>query len=160
LKALKNSPQEWIYHMIEVFNGGNIPAYEEAVKKHQKHIEANPVLFSNLHVLSEKIKIMALLELIFHLPKNDRNLQFQAVSKVTGLPQEHVEILVMKSMSLGLLKGTIDQVDALVKVTWIMPRVLDTNRIGIMREKIDQWKKGLDGIIRKIEKEDNKMIIE
>jgi 26S proteasome regulatory subunit N9 len=160
LKALKNSPQEWIYHMIEVFNGGNIPAYETTIKKYHEHIKSNPVLVNNEHVLNEKIRIMSLLELIFHLPKNDRNLPFQAIAKVTTLPLEHVELLVMKAMSLGLLKGTIDQVEALVKVTWIMPRVLDTDRIGIMREKIDQWKKGLDVIIRKIEKEDNKMIIE
>jgi len=33
LRALKNSPHEWIYHMIEVYNGGSIPAYEEALKK-------------------------------------------------------------------------------------------------------------------------------
>jgi len=115
---------------------------------------------NNVHTLNEKIRIMALLELIFQLPKNDRNLHFQAIAKVSGLPLEQIELLVMKSMSLGLLKGSIDQVEGLVKVTWIMPRVLNIERINIMREKIDQWNKGLDGLIRKIEKEENKMIIE
>jgi len=160
LKALKNTQHEWIYHMIEVYNNGNITAYEEALKKYQKHIEGNPVLINNVHVLNEKIRIMALLELIFQLPKNDRILHFQAVAKVSGLPFDQVEILVMKAMSLGLLKGSIDQVDSSVIVTWIMPRVLDTDRVRVMKDKIDQWNRGLDTLIKKVQKEENKMIIE
>jgi len=160
LKALKNTQHEWIYHMIEVYNNGNITAYEEALKKYQKHIEGNPVLINNVHVLNEKIRIMALLELIFQLPKNDRILHFQAVAKVSGLPFDQVEILVMKAMSLGLLKGSIDQVESSVIVTWIMPRVLDTDRVRVMKDKIDQWNRGLDTLIKKVQKEENKMIIE
>jgi 26S proteasome regulatory subunit N9 len=67
-------------------------------------------LNDNLRTLEEKIRIMALLELIFSLPKNDRNLSFGAISKVTGLSLEQVEPLVMRSMSLGLIKGGIDEV--------------------------------------------------
>jgi len=43
----------------------------------------------------------------------------------------------MKAMSLGLIKGSINEVEKIVKVTWIMPRVLDKERIAVMREKID-----------------------
>ena len=31
----------------------------------------------------------------------------------------------MRSFSLGLCKGSIDQVDGTVRVTWVQPRVLD-----------------------------------
>ena len=64
-------------------------------------------------ILNEKIKIMSLLELIFQLPKNDRQLTFQAIAKVSGLSVDKVELLVMKAMSLGLIKGSIDQVKSL-----------------------------------------------
>lgn len=161
LKALQNSPFEWVYHLIKVFNSGNINLYDEALKKYHNEIQSHPVLSTNIHVLNEKIRIMSLLELIFQLPKNDRNLHFQAIAKVSGLQVDQVEILVMKAMSLGLIKGSIDQVENLVKITWIQPRVLDIERIGIMREKLDQWNKGLDSLSRKIEKEDTtKMLIE
>ena len=56
---------------------------------------------------------MSLLELIFQLPKNDRQLTFQAIARVSGLSLEKVELLVMKAMSLGLIKGSIDQVNLL-----------------------------------------------
>ena len=53
---------------------------------------------------------MAFLELIFTLPKNDRNVSFSAIAKVTGLNIEQVEHLVMRSMALDLVQGTIDEV--------------------------------------------------
>lgn len=61
--------------------------------------------------MDEKIRIMAFLELIFALPKNDRNVSFSAISKVTGLNVDQVEYLVMRCMSLELIKGTIDEVN-------------------------------------------------
>ena len=56
---------------------------------------------------------MGFLELIFSLPKNDRNASFSAIAKVTGLNLEDVEYLVMRCMSLELIKGTIDEVNCL-----------------------------------------------
>ncbi len=40
-----------------------------------------------------------------------------------------VELLVMKALSLGLVKGSIDQVDKKVHMTWVQPRVLDRNQV-------------------------------
>ena len=54
--------------------------------------------------------MMALLEHIFNLPKNDRLINFQTVSEVTNLPLQSVELILMKAMSLNLIKGLIDQV--------------------------------------------------
>jgi len=53
---------------------------------------------------------MALLELIFSLPKNDRNVSFDSIAKVTGLNVNQVEPLIMRCMSLELIKGQIDEV--------------------------------------------------
>lgn len=33
-----------------------------------------------------------------------------------------VELLVMKALSVGLVKGSIDEVDKLVHMTWVQPR--------------------------------------
>jgi len=103
---------------------------------------------------------MSLLELIFLLPKNDRVLSFKNVTEATNLRLDQVEHLVMKAMSLELIKGSINQVEQVVKVTWIVPRVLDNARIKVMKDKIEAWNKGLDVLIKTIEKEENKMIIE
>jgi len=45
----------------------------------------------------------------------------------------------MKSMSLGLVKGIIDQVDSTLRVTWIKPRMLSKEKVQIMTEKLGKW---------------------
>lgn len=40
-----------------------------------------------------------------------------------------VELLVMKALSLGLVKGSIDQVDSKVHMTWVQPRVLGRKQV-------------------------------
>jgi len=51
---------------------------------------------------------MAFLELAFNLPKNDRVVSFDKLSRSCGIPVEHVEFMVMKAMALKLVKGSID----------------------------------------------------
>ncbi len=65
---------------------------------------------NNKTVLSEKIRIMAFLELLFSLPKNDRHVTFETIAKHSKVPVNDVEMLVMRVMSLNLVKGKIDQV--------------------------------------------------
>ena len=38
-------------------------------------------------------------------------------------------MLVMKALSLGLVKGSIDEVDNRVHLTWVQPRVLDLEQV-------------------------------
>jgi 26S proteasome regulatory subunit N9 len=45
----------------------------------------------------------------------------------------------MKALSIQLLRGSIDQVDQLVVVTWVQPRVLDKSQIDGMRRKLEDW---------------------
>lgn len=36
----------------------------------------------------------------------------------------------MKALSVGLIKGNIDEVDQKVQMTWVQPRVLDLQQVG------------------------------
>lgn len=42
-----------------------------------------------------------------------------------------VEMLVMKALSLGLVKGSIDEIDQKVHMTWVQPRVLDLQQVSL-----------------------------
>lgn len=65
----------------------------------------------------------------FKRPATNRNLSFKDIASCTGVREDEVELLVMKALAQGLLKGTIDQVDSLVHFTWVQPRVLDKKQV-------------------------------
>ncbi|KAL0155825.1 hypothetical protein M9458_050088, partial [Cirrhinus mrigala] len=50
-----------------------------------------------------------------------------------------VELLVMKALSVGLIKGSIDEVEKKVHMTWVQPRVLDVQQIKGMKDRLDFW---------------------
>ena len=57
----------------------------------------------------------------------------------TTLPLECIELLIMKALSQGLVKGRIDEVDQSVMLTWVQPRVLDRQQVESMTRKIESW---------------------
>lgn len=67
-------------------------------------------LKNNTTTLAEKIRIMAFLELLFSLPKNERHVSFETIAKHSKIKENDVEMLVMRVMSLNLVNGKIDQV--------------------------------------------------
>lgn len=89
------------------------------------------------------MEVAALLELVFNLPKNDRVLKFSKIATVCGVPEDRVEIIVMRAIALELIKGSIDQLHKTVTISWVKPKVLEQNRIKVMESKFDQWSHGL-----------------
>jgi len=45
----------------------------------------------------------------------------------------------MKALSLGLLRGTIDEVDQVVNFTWVQPRILNLKQIAGMKYILNSW---------------------
>lgn len=61
--------------------------------------------------LEQKVRIIAFLELLFQCNKDERSLSFKQIADHCKVEQSDVELLVMKAMSLQLVKGTIDEVN-------------------------------------------------
>ena len=94
-------------------------------------------------MLQQKIHLAALLSLIFSRPPHSRTLPFELIAAETRLPVNEVEYLVMKALSLGLIRGTIDQVDQVVRITWMQGRVLDRKGLEGMKERLEGWSQGV-----------------
>lgn len=71
---------------------------------------------------------------------------FQLIAQETRLPINEVEYLVMKALALELIRGTIDQVDELVRITWMQGRVLDRKGIEGMKERLEGWSQGVQAL--------------
>lgn len=135
LDKLRTNEKQWLVDLLYSFNAGNIGQFDDL----KKHWQNQPDLASHELQMRQKISLLCLMEMTFRRPATDRQLTFDEVSKEARLPVEEVELLVMKALSLGLVKGSIDQVDAKVHMTWVQPRVLDRDQIGTMVKRLDQW---------------------
>jgi 26S proteasome regulatory subunit N9 len=67
----------------------------------------------------------------FTRPANNKQLNFNEISLKTKLPEDEIELLVMRALSLGLVKGSIDQIDKNIFISWVQPRVLDINQVNL-----------------------------
>lgn len=50
-----------------------------------------------------------------------------------------VEWVLMRAMSLGLIKGIIDETEEFVQVSWVRPRVLDCQQLELLRGQLESW---------------------
>ena len=101
--------------------------------------------------LEQKVRILAFLELLFNCGKNERCLSFDQVAQTCLVQPNEVEMLVMKAMSLELVRGSIDEVDRTVQITWIMPRYLSMDHLQVLVNRLDEWELKMDNVIRTVE---------
>jgi len=135
LDVLRNSQKQWLVDLLYSFNSGNIHRFDEL----KTHWVQQPDLAANEFKMRQKITLLCLMEMTFKRAATDRQLTFQEIATETRLPVEEVELLVMRALSLELVKGSIDQVDKNVHMTWVQPRVLDRNQIGLMVQRLKNW---------------------
>jgi len=143
LMSLKDTPQQWVVELLTAFNSGDVSRYEAM----QPAWSAVPDLVANKAVLGNKICLLALMEMTFRRGSTDRLLSFDAIAAQTKIPVDQVEFLVMRALAKGLVKGSIDQVDRTVNLTWVQPRVLDKDQLKTLMGKISN----LTGSIRTME---------
>jgi 26S proteasome regulatory subunit N9 len=153
LAALENSEHAWLRRMLEVFNQGDIDGFSALSAAHKQQIAAQPVLAANFELLRQKIALLCLMQVVFMRPPEDRALRLDDVALVTKLPRDQVEWLLMKAMSKGLIKGKIDQVDELVHISWLKPRVLDRQQLDTLHGKLKVWQDSVGATLGFIESE-------
>jgi len=135
LQVLRTSQKQWLVDLLYAFNAGNIPKFDEL----KQHWQNQPDLASREIAMRQKIALLCLMEMTFKRAATDRQLTFTEIAKETRLPVEEVELLTMKALSLGLVRGSIDQIEQTVHMTWVQPRVLDREQIGTMVQRLAAW---------------------
>jgi len=128
LKALSNGDRKWLVDLLMAFNSGQIDKFSQL----QEHWGAQPDLKAAEAVMRNKINLLCLMEMTFQRPATGRQLSFDDISKTAKINKNDVELLVMKALSLGLVRGSIDQIEQTCHMTWVQPRVLDRTQIASM----------------------------
>jgi len=146
LDALNGTPHDWIKKLLFTFNEGNIGKFEALAPLFPQE----PILQENYAFLRQKICLMALIESVFKRNADDRTMSFQNIAEETRLPLDEVEHLVMKALSLKLIRGSLDQVDQKAQITWVQPRVLSRGQIGQLSERLSAWVDKLNAVEQRI----------
>ncbi|KAG8922705.1 26S proteasome regulatory subunit [Tulasnella sp. 419] len=135
LDSLDGTPDSWIKDLLFTFNEGNIGKFEALAPQ----LPADHILSANAPFLRQKICLMALIEAVFKRSADKRTMSFQTIAEETRLPQDEVEHLVMKALSLKLIRGSLDQVEEKAYITWVQPRVLSRKQIDDLANRLDTW---------------------
>ncbi|XP_030511467.2 26S proteasome non-ATPase regulatory subunit 13 homolog B-like [Rhodamnia argentea] len=139
IKSLLGTKVEWMYYILEAFNAGDLQCYQELCHVHNAALNEQPGLVKNQKKLLEKINILCLMEIIFSRPSEDRTIPLSVIAERTKLCVADVEHLLMKSLSVHLIEGVIDQLEGTVHVSWVQPRVLGIPQVKSLRDRLDGW---------------------
>nr|CAG4648649.1 EOG090X05V9 [Polyphemus pediculus] len=142
LESLQGQEEKWLVDLLFVMNSGDIAGFHKLKPKWSSQAD----LLKNERIVLQKITLLALMEMTFKRPATDRNLSFKDIATTTGVGEAEVELLVMKGLAQGLLRGTIDQVDSSAHFTWVQPRVLDKKQLSSMMNRLENWCKDIESM--------------
>jgi len=138
-KLMKGTQYEWISNLILSFNSAKVDQFLSMMDQYKQQIMENPILKEKIEFLPIKIRIAALLDLIFQKNKNERTISFEEICKVCQTEEDKIEFISMKALSNELIKGYIDQVEKKLIVNWIQPKYLDKEKIVLIQDRFTAW---------------------
>jgi 26S proteasome regulatory subunit N9 len=151
LQVLIGSPNEWMADIVHALHNGSILAFNAVLENHSDKYFSQPALATRHDVVKQKVVLLALMNMAFELHPHKRTISFTDLSRVTGLAVDQAEWVLMRAMSLNLIKGQIDEVAQTIDISWVQPRVLDQKQLTILTGQIDAWTSKVDTMLHTIE---------
>jgi hypothetical protein len=112
-------------------------------------------------MIREKLTLIQLLQLITQVKNtNERSFAFAdlqtALQNITD--RNDIEIILMRALSIGLIRGTIDQCEQLVHITYIQPqRVLTTTQMQHLLQQYQFWSQKVQTNVQQVQEQTNVM---
>jgi len=151
LQSLEDHPNAWAKKLLVAFHEGKYATFDETFKTYATQIQNVPELKASEKVLTQKFSLMSLVELAFQQPKSQRKIDFKKIASVCRVDLSRVEHLIMRAMSLQLIKGSIDQVNETLSFHWVKPRILDNTRLQLLQSRIDTWHIQANSVLMQLE---------
>ena len=142
LSTLQSTPHAWLRDLLFAFNRGDLNAYHSLLAANSTRLP--PILRQHSTALHQKISLAALTQLVFSRPPSDRAMTFTTISEETKVALDEIEHLIMKALSLGLVRGVIDQVEGVARISWVQPKVLEKDGVEGLRGRLEEWSAGVE----------------
>lgn len=139
IHVLHGTPNQWLYELMLVMNAGDIDGFNSLVDKYREQYFQQPALAAMHESVQKKLVFLCLLNIVFERHSHDRTISFQVIASRTRLPLPEVEWMLMRALSLGLIKGNMDEVDGTIDVSWVQPRVLDPSQLQLLSAQLETW---------------------
>lgn len=142
--ALVGTDFEWLHALLKCFNKGDMHAYDMICERYADALNRQPELVKKAEGLRSKITLLCLVEYLFSLPPDNRSVPLDEIASRAKLAsREEAEVVIMKAMARGMVKGLINQVSGIVQVQWVQPRVLTHDQVRGLASRLDQWSQKL-----------------
>lgn len=139
LSLLANTPNEWLVQLLQATAAGDVVGFGQLTKKYKAEIAAQPALVHRATAVQEKLTLLALVHLVLDKDASDRTLTFEEMATRLHIDMDQVEWVVMRALSVQLVKGTIDQVQKTVHIDWVMPRILNAAQMADLANRFGEW---------------------
>jgi 26S proteasome regulatory subunit N9 len=139
LSVLAQTPHAWLSDLLQVFDAGDVDKFAQLVETHREAYFSQPALVNRQEFVKEKVVLLSLMNLVFETPSHERTIPFTKVAARGRIGVEQVEWLLMRAMSLGLIKGVIEEVAQEVSVSWVQPRVLNQEQVRQLAGRLAGW---------------------
>lgn len=160
MKSLEGSEEEWVLEIVRAYIEADVSAYNNVITKYKDNISKNNVLSTAKpkDILQQKIRLLSLVRLAFNKESFERIISFDEIKEYTQCDIDNVEYLIIKAMSLKLIKGIVDEIDKTVNVTWVKPAILDKTQMKALQEKVKLWIKKIQQTQKEINPQLNEML--
>jgi 26S proteasome regulatory subunit N9 len=139
IRALEFTENEWLMNLIFIMEAGSPTAIATFEETYLPILRSRPSFSPWLDLISMKVRLCMLQELIFQRPYESRVFGFNEVVAVCAVQKSEVEILVLKALSAGLIEGFIDEIEERFVVTRCKTKTVSGGRLQHLKDQIDRW---------------------
>ena len=150
--SIRNDAEySWLMELASSYNSGDIARWNSLKQSHSSQISQHNSVILSMDVIEQKIALLALVELVWSRPADGRKLSFSDIALAAHVDVNHVEMLVMRAMSLKVLRGEIDEINQFVSVQNVKSRVLAPEQILETQKRVKAWKEHVQTTLLDVE---------
>lgn len=139
INSLTGTENEWIKDLVILLDMGSTESIDIYSEKFAPLVAKSPFFSKHSEQIHRKLAMAVFLEVIFARPYDSRVFTFDELAAACKMDKKDVELLVLKALSGGIIKGTLDQVVEKVTVTWCKPKGLSSDRVAHIKAELDRW---------------------